>query len=319
MSETMKTIRYCGDERFGEAVLLRLKKAGFAITESAEADVTLTYFLSLSSLEDAYFEKDGLIQDANQGSYLVDLSPSTPSFARELYAVASVSEIKLVEAPLVVKDIVRPDSLEDSSNLMCYTAGEQKDIDSVSDVLTALVGSTVFFGEAGSAQLARCTTTLTGLAVVSSAIEALALCKAAYPDGAPAEFLKKALEARSPFDQRTQCLLTMLENKNYSGQFSVHMWAAEIAASLMAADDFELILPSTEATLQLLELLIVIGGADLNPNALSLIYGEEAACAEQGLDWTRAEQVYDSFREGQDLEEDFDAGYLSGFDQYSSN
>ena len=63
-------------------------------------------------------------------------------------------------------------------------------------------------------------------------------------------------------------------------------------AALTAADDVDLILPQAEACLHLLELLAVIGGTDKAPAALALVYGEEKACAEAGLDWTRAEQAY---------------------------
>ena len=48
----------------------------------------------------------GLLQDTKEGALLVDLSPTTPSFARELYAVARVNERNTLDAPLVVRNIV---------------------------------------------------------------------------------------------------------------------------------------------------------------------------------------------------------------------
>ena len=119
------------------------------------------------------------------------------------------------------------------------------------------------------------------------------------------------------------------------------MLLAELSAALMAADDAEVILPGVEATMHLLELLVVIGGADMAPAALSLVYQDEAAGARAGLDWTRAEVAYghpaseededwsayddedgcgyDHFREDHDYD-DYDdfAPYNDDFD-YSSN
>ncbi len=93
--------------------------------------------------------------------------------------------------------------------------------------------------------------------------------------------------------------------------------------------------------MHLLELLVVIGGADMAPAALSLVYQDEAAGARAGLDWTRAEVAYghpaseededwsayddedgcghDHFREDHDYD-DYDdfAPYNDDFD-YSSN
>ena len=84
----------------------------------------------------------------------------------------------------------------------------------------------------------------------------------------------------------------------------------------------------------MLELLAVIGGSDKGVAALSLIYGEESACAQHGLDWTRAERVYG---DGHDHDHDDDCGCghhhddedadygiegydgLGGFGSYSNN
>ena len=69
----------------------------------------------------------------------------------------------------------------------------------------------------------------------------------------------------------------------------------------------------------------VIGGADKAPSALALVYGEEAACAENGLDWTRAEQAYASEEAGEDYDYDDDGGdgdggdFPGGFGAYSAN
>ena len=92
----------------------------------------------------------------------------------------------------------------------------------------------------------------------------------------------------------------------FDGGYTVEMLMGELSAALMAADNMDLILPHAEASLHLLELLAVIGGADKSPAALALVYGEEAACAEQGLDWTRAEQAYGEGIEGFDEEEGFE-------------
>ena len=90
----------------------------------------------------------------------------------------------------------------------------------------------------------------------------------------------------------------------------------------------DLILPQAEACLHLLELLAVIGGSDKAPAALALVYGEEKTCAEQGLDWTRAEQAYGDVAEGfDDLDDDgHDHGHdhgsfgdYPGYGAYSAN
>ena len=113
-------------------------------------------------------------------------------------------------------------------------------------------------------------------------------------------------------------VLAAVNEGRFNGTYTVEMLMAELSAALMAADDVDLILPQAEACLHLLELLAVIGGADKAPSALALVYGEEAACAENGLDWTRAEQAFSS-EEEDDYDLDDDGEFPPGFGTYSAN
>ena len=117
-------------------------------------------------------------------------------------------------------------------------------------------------------------------------------------------------------------MLAAVNAGRFDGAYTVEMLMSELSAALMAADDVDLILPQAEACLHLLELLAVIGGADKAPSALALVYGEEAACAENGLDWTRAEQAYASEEAGEedDYDDEGDGGdFPGGFGAYSAN
>ena len=123
-------------------------------------------------------------------------------------------------------------------------------------------------------------------------------------------------------------MLAAVNTGRFDGMYTVEMFMAELSAALTAADDVDLILPQAEACLHLLELLAVIGGSDKAPAALALVYGEEKTCAEQGLDWTRAEQAYGDVAEGfDDLDDDgHDHGHdhgsfgdYPGYGAYSAN
>ena len=92
--------------------------------------------------------------------------------------------------------------------------------------------------------------------------------------------------------------------KPIEGAFTAEMFLSELQAALASADDADLILPQAESTMHLVELLEVIGGSFKSPAALALVYGEEAECAENGLDWSRAEEAY-----GQGADDDDDYGY----------
>lgn len=152
---------YSGNETVGAMVVSRLEAAGCTRTDDvAHAEAIITYCTSQTALEDAYFDEQGLVQAAGKGALLIDLSASTHSFARELNAVAVVSDLMSVEAPLVVVDVARADAFGDRDNLVCFVGGDEEAVAEARPVLEAIAGTVQETGGAGSAQLARAAYTL---------------------------------------------------------------------------------------------------------------------------------------------------------------
>lgn len=317
---------YSGNETVGAMVVSRLEAAGCTRTDDvAHAEAIITYCTSQTALEDAYFDEQGLVQAAGKGALLIDLSASTPSFARELNAVAVVSDLMSVEAPLVVVDVARADAFGDRDNLVCFVGGDEEAVAEARPVLEAIAGTVQETGGAGSAQLARAAYTLQTTAQVISAVEADALYRAVRRSSASLDQATERVGAATPVAKQ---VLAAVNTGRFDGMYTVEMFMAELSAALTAADDVDLILPQAEACLHLLELLAVIGGSDKAPAALALVYGEEKTCAEQGLDWTRAEQAYGDVAEGfDDLDDDGhdhgrdhgSFGDYPGYGAYSAN
>lgn len=296
---------FIGHEGFIGAVAPRLEAAGFErVAEVASAEVVLTYCTSQTALEDAYFDSEGVVAVAVPGTQLIDLSASTPSFARELNAVATVSDLAFVEAPLVVMDSTLEDAFADAGNLACFVAGEQDNLQAAAAVLDALVGAVHDTGGIGAAQLARAAYTLQNTAQLVAAVEADALYRAVRRS--PSEVAGGQMGNAGAVTEAGGQVLAAVAEERFSGTYTVEMFMAELSAALMAADDVDLILPQAEACMHLLELLAVIGGSDKAPAALALAYGEEAECAKNGLDWTRAEEAYGE--DGCDCDDDCDCG-----------
>lgn len=285
----MGAYAYRGATAFIEAVGDRLSDIGWDRTDDiADADAVITFFPSMNDLEDLCFGDDGLMQLMCPSAVLVDLSAVTPNFAREMNAIATLSDLRFVEAPLACKNMVAPDAF-DRANLVCFAAGEEGSADTVRDILDALFCDVRMMGGGGAAQLARAANTIQNIAEVISAIEAQALFAASRRSISSMEMGDTRVE---PVNYVAQSMLQAIDAKRFDGAFTCEMLMGELSAALMAADDYELIIPQAESALHLLELLTVIGGADKSPAALSLVYGDEASCAENGLDWQRAEQLY---------------------------
>lgn len=296
---------FIGHEGFIGAVEPRLAAAGFErVAEVSAAEVVLTYCTSQTALEDAYFDSEGVVATAVPGTKLIDLSASTPSFAREVSAVAMVSDLSFVEAPLVVLDSTLEDAFAQAENLACFAAGEKDDVEAAAPVLNALVGAVHDTGGTGAAQLARAAYTLQNTAQLVSAVEADALYRAVRRS--PSEVAGGQMGNAGAITSAGGQVLAAVAEERFNGTYTIEMFMAELSAALMAADDVDLILPQAEACMHLLELLAVIGGSDKAPASLSLVYGEESECAKNGLDWTRAEEAYGE--DDCDCDDDCDCG-----------
>ena len=102
-SQEVKTFYFAGDSKVASSLGTSLEAAGFTKASASEADVVFTYCVSESALEDLYYDSKGLLQSSKKDAVLIDLSPSTVSFAQELCAMGSVSEKHVLDAPLVVQ------------------------------------------------------------------------------------------------------------------------------------------------------------------------------------------------------------------------
>ena len=319
----METYAFVGSEAVGTAIEGGLARAGFSrVADVVRADAVITYCASQESLEDAYFETDGLIQQVRPDTLLIDLSPSTPSFARELEAVATVNDLAFVEAPIAVADPTREDAFSDPANLACCVAGEEDAVTAALPYVRAFAGAVHLLGGSGSAQVAKAAFTLQNVSQIVSAIEADALRRAvrSAPAGTGAN-VEGPARAQSEVGDR---VIAAALAERFESAYTVEFLMADLAAALGTADDADLILPQAEACQHLFELLSVIGGTDMSPAALSLVYGEESDCARNGLDWTRAEEAFgpsdhDHDEDDFDYDDDIDDEYPPNGFGYSAN
>lgn len=305
----MALYAYLGHDGLIDALGPRLEAAGYGRTEEvAAADVVLTYYSNLSSLDDGYYGDGGLLETVNEGTLVVDLSPTTPNFAKEMNAVATISDIKMVEAPLIVEDVLAPDPFA-RENLRCFAGGDEGSVSYAESLLNVLFGTVQAVNSPGEAQLARAASTLKSAAALVASIEALALFKACRRSVSGMDIPDMVKEVAFPEMER---LRRVLQEERFESAYTVEMLMGEISAAIMTADDCELIMPQSEAAFHLLELLAVIGGSDKSPVALALVYEGDTAQNTHGLDWSRAAALYDQAEQGAWDAED---GEEDGFDE----
>ena len=333
---------FLGAPEVGEALARNLLEAGYQVAGGIDsADVVITLCSRQSQLEDVYYEAGGVIATAMPGSYVLDLSPATPAFAKELAALATVNDLHAVEAPLVVRDCTAKHAFANPANLIALAAGDEADIETLSPILHTIASTVHVCGASGQGQLAKCAITVQTCAQLAAFMEADALCRA---HGAKEASFSIAEMAANDLlvAPGIRNLVGALRSRDFGEAcgYSIELLWGELESALAAADDQDLILPQAESALYLFELLATIGGAGMGPAALQLVYCDEETVAEHGLDWKRAEEAYqmmnfvdddyDEYDDFDDYDDDYDdyddddsdgfgMGFGTGFNDWSSN
>lgn len=294
MSNTQDmTFVFVGDTKVGKPLSASLVAAGFrAAPRTAAADVVFTYRSSVSGVEDIYLDSNGLLQTAKEGALFVDLSPLTPTFARELYAMAQVSGRQFLDAPVVVHNVATEDAFADAANLSLLVGGDGQVYRQVEPLLRSVANHVMWMGDAGSGQVAKAAATLQTAATLVGAIEAQASLAASEP-AIDVEDYEDFLMDAGLITPVQGSFLEALREEDFAGSFALEYLMGELAAAMQAADDRELILPQAESGFRLMELLAMVGGINYNPAALSLVFADEEAGKRFNLDWERAEGAFE--------------------------
>lgn len=285
------------DEKLGEAGYTR-------VDEIRNAEVIVTYFTNLSALENAYFDEGGIIEQATPGALILEMSAETPMFARELFAIADASKLLFAEAPLMVLDGCVANAFEDKDNLACFLAAEKNTTEAALPVLQELVGAIHETTGSGSASMSRAAFTIQSIAGLTAAIEADALYRAVRC--MPAGMGDAALGNAGALTPAADALLRAVDEGRFSGTYTVEMMMGELAAALTTAEEAEIALPQAESSLQLLEILAIIGGADNGPAVLTMAFREQPEVEALGLDWGRAAELSETHAHTHEHDDDDD-------------
>ena len=252
------------------------------------SQIILTSCATPTDLEELYFGENGLLELMEPGQYAIDLSFSTPQLAREIYAMATVNEIGVLDAPIV--------NVASKEQTLAFIGGDKLLIDKLAPLFPYLAPKISIQENPGDGQLAAVLSMITFAGSIFSTVEALAIQRVAGFSN------KNALGVLSLSCGNSAALhdyAPRIKSHDYSGVISVETFIDYLDVILDTAEDLELTLPMIETIHHLYHLLAVVGGEDLNVQALALLYEDEKTCSEFGLDWSMAEEiVQDDFAHG---------------------
>jgi 3-hydroxyisobutyrate dehydrogenase-like beta-hydroxyacid dehydrogenase len=228
----------------------------------AEAPVCITMLSDDAALEQVVAGRGGLLEDAPEGSILVDMSTVSPGASARVAAATDASGVRYLRAPVSGNpSVVR------AGNLTIVVSGPGDALDDVRELLLAIGPNLYHVGEGEQARVVKLALQVLIGGTAELLAEAIVLGEAGGVDRATLLQVLGNSAVGSPFVRyKTEPLIA----GNYSATFTTSMMLKDVGLVLAAAGDGGLSLPFVEGLKALLETTIAQGYGDSDFMALLL-------------------------------------------------
>ncbi|WP_200894686.1 NAD(P)-dependent oxidoreductase [Bacillus alveayuensis] len=142
-----------------------------------EADVIITMVGYPRDVEEVYFGDNGIIENAREGTYLIDMTTSTPSLAERIYEAAKAKKMYALDAPVSGGDIGAREA-----RLAIMIGGDEEAFHECKPIFEVLGKNIVLQGKAGAGQHTKMCNQIAIATNMIGVCEALAYAKRAGLD-----------------------------------------------------------------------------------------------------------------------------------------
>ncbi|GEN52648.1 NAD(P)-dependent oxidoreductase [Halobacillus faecis] len=286
---TKQTIGFIGAGVMGKSMARNLMKAGYELNvftrtkEKAEglvaeganwkqsvaalaehSDVILTIVGYPSDVEEVYFGGDGILGNAKSGSYIIDMTTSSPDLAQEIASKAEAKGIHAYDAPVSGGDVGAK-----NAKLTIMVGGSEEKFDEILPVFQAMGENIVLQGEAGAGQHTKMSNQIAIASGMLGVCEAITYAEKAGLDP------KKVLSSIQ-FGAAGSWSLSNLGPRMIDGDFDpgfyVKHFIKDMKIAIDSAENMQIPVPGLKLAKQLYEELSEAGGDNDGTQALYKYY-----------------------------------------------
>ena len=263
----MKKIGFIGTGIMGAAMAGHLMKAGFEVSvynrtkskaegllaqgakwcatagECAEnQDVVITIVGYPKDVEETYLGKDGIVAKAAPGTYLVDMTTSSPVLAEKIAVAAATKGLHAVDAP-----VTGGDKGAKNATLTILVGGEEADFVALQPVFQVMGKNIVYEGTAGAGQKTKMCNQIAIAGALAGACEAFAYAKASGLD------ISKVFEAISTGAAGSAQMSNVVANglkDDFAPGFMLKHFVKDMKISSDTSKDYQVTMPILEQVLK---------------------------------------------------------------------
>ena len=226
--------------------------------KDAEAVITIVGFPK--DVEEVYFASGNILDSAAKGTYLIDMTTTSPALAEKIYAEGTRRGFKVLDAPVTGGDIGA------KNGTLSILAGGDKDVFEECIPLFKAMGTNINYqGAAGCGQHAKMANQIAIAGTLSGVCEALAYAKA---KGLNLDILLKSISTGAAGSKQMDSFAPKIIKGDYNPGFFLKHFIKDMAIAAEEAGTSGLKLDILEKVLENYKKLEAEGNGNLGTQAL---------------------------------------------------
>ena len=213
-------------------------------------------------VREVYFSETGILQSANAGSILVDMTTTMPSLAIEIYSAANEKGITTIDAPVSGGDVGAK-----NGTLSIMIGGDKEDVTTLMPLFEIMGQNIVYEGKAGSGQHTKMCNQITIAGTMIGVCEALLY---GHKAGLDLNAMLSAISGGAAGCWTLSNLAPRIVKRNFDPGFYVEHFVKDMEIALTEAKNMNLALPGLALVHQLYKAVEAQGNGRLGTHALSL-------------------------------------------------
>ncbi|MFJ8244172.1 NAD(P)-dependent oxidoreductase [Peribacillus asahii] len=228
------------------------------------ANVIITMIGYPKDVEDIYLGEQGLIVNGKPGTYMIDMTTSTPSLAERIASEAKKKGMAALDAPVSGGDIGARDA-----KLAIMVGGKEEDFKMVQPILEVMGNNVVYQGKAGSGQHTKMCNQITIASTMIGVTEAIVYAKKA---GLDPERVLQSISTGAASSWSLTNLVPRMVKEDFEPGFYIKHFIKDMTIALEEADKMGMDTPGLALSKSLYVQLAEAGEENSGTQALYKYY-----------------------------------------------
>lgn len=214
---------------------------------AAAADVVITMLPNSPQVKEVALGENGLIEGAQKGSVLIDMSSIAPLASREIAAALEKAGMEMLDAPVSGGE---PKAIDGTISVM--VGGKQEVFDQYKDILQAMAGSVVRTGDIGAGNATKLANQIIVAVNIAGMSEALVL---ASKVGVEPELVYQAIRGGLAGSTVLDAKAPLILDRKFDPGFRIKLHIKDLQNVLDTSHEVGVSLPMTAGIMEIMQAL----------------------------------------------------------------